>query len=52
MVEISLRIQRLVVRCFLYQPFNVRYRKGMEIPLVDVLNYNTHCQSKKMEFSY
>ena len=35
MVEISPRIQRLVVRSFPYQPFNVRYRKGMEIPLAD-----------------
>ena len=38
MVEISPRIQRLVVRSFPYQPFNVRYRKGVEIPLVDALS--------------
>ena len=38
MVEISPRIQRLVVRSFPYQPFNVRYRKGMEIPLADALS--------------
>ena len=31
MVEISPRIQRLVVRSFPYQPFDVQYRKGMEI---------------------
>ena len=37
-VEISPRIQRLVVRSFPYQPFNVRYRKGVEIPLADVLS--------------
>ena len=35
MVEICPRIQRLVVRSFPYQPFDVQYRKGMEIPLVD-----------------
>ena len=38
MVEISPRIQRLVVRSFPYQPFNVQYRKGMEIPLADALS--------------
>ena len=37
-VEISPRIQRLVVRGFPYQPFNVRYRKGVEIPLADALS--------------
>ena len=30
MVEIYPRIQRLVVRSFPYQPFNIRYRKGVE----------------------
>ena len=38
MVKISLRIQRLVVRNFLYQPFNVMYRKGVEIPQADALS--------------
>ena len=38
MVEISPRIQRLVVRNFPHQPFNVRYRKGVEIPLADALS--------------
>ena len=38
MVEISPRIQRLVVRSFPYQPFHIRYRKGMEIPLADALS--------------
>ena len=37
-MEISPRIQRLVVRSFLYQPFHVRYRKGVEIPLADALS--------------
>ena len=38
MVEISPRIQKLVVRSFPYQPFNVSYRKGVEIPLADALS--------------
>ena len=38
MVEISPRIQHLVVRSFPYQPFNVRYRKRVEIPLADALS--------------
>ena len=38
MVEISPRIQRLIVRSFPYQPFNVQYRKRMEIPLADALS--------------
>ena len=38
MVEISPRIQRLVVRSFPFQPFNVRYRKGVEILLADALS--------------
>ena len=32
MVEILPRIQRLVVRSFPYQPFDVQYRRGKEIP--------------------
>ena len=38
MVEISPRIQRLIVRSFPYQPFDVQQRKGMEIPLADALS--------------
>ena len=41
MVEISTRTQRLVVRSFQYQPFNVHYRKGVEIPLTDALSHVT-----------
>ena len=37
-VDISPRIQRLVVRSFPYQPFDVQYRKGVEIPLADALS--------------
>ena len=38
MVEILPRIQRLIVRSFPYQPFDVQYRKGMEVPLADALS--------------
>ena len=38
MVEILPRIQRLIVRSFPYQPFDVQYRKGKEIPLADALS--------------
>ena len=46
-VEISPRIQRLVVRSFPYQPFDVRYRKGVEIPLADVLSRVTPLPMEK-----
>ena len=38
MVEISPRIQRLIVRSFPYQLFDVQYRRGKEIPLADALS--------------
>ena len=38
MLEISPRIQRLIVRSFPYQPFDMQYKKGMEIPLADALS--------------
>ena len=38
MVEISPRIQRLIIRSFPYQPFNIQYKKGVEIPLADTLS--------------
>ena len=38
MVEIPPRIQRLIVRRFPYQPFDIQYRKGVEIPLADALS--------------
>ena len=38
MVDISPRIQRLVVRSFPYQPFDGQYRRGKEIPLADALS--------------
>ena len=38
MVEISPRIQRLIVRSFPNQPFDIQYRRGKEIPLADALS--------------
>ena len=38
MVEISPSIQCLVVRSFPYQPFDVQYRRGMEILLAETLS--------------
>ena len=46
-MEISPRIQRLVVRSFPYQPFNIRYRKGVEIPLTDALSRVTPLPMEK-----
>ena len=37
-MEISPRIQRLIVRSSPYQPFDVQYRKCMKIPLADALS--------------
>ena len=39
--KISPRIQRLAVRSFPYQPFNIQYRKGVEIPMADALSQVT-----------
>ena len=33
MVDISPRVQRLIVRSFPYQPFTVIYKKGEDIPV-------------------
>ena len=38
MVEISPRIQRLIVRSFPHQPFDVQYRREKEIPQADTLS--------------
>ena len=38
MVDISPRDQRLIVRSFPYQPFNVVYNKGKDIPVADALS--------------
>ena len=51
-VEISPRIQRLVVRSFPYHPFDIQYRKGVEILLADALSRVTPTQWKRMEFNF
>ena len=38
MVDISPRVQRLIVRSFPYQPFTVIYKKGRDIPVADALS--------------
>ena len=54
MVDISPRVQRLIVRSFPYLPFKVVYIKGTDIPAVDALTRvtpmdpedNTHYSSQ------
>ena len=41
MVDISPRVQRLIVRSCPYLPFKVVYRKGTDIPVTDALNHVT-----------
>ena len=41
MVDISPRVQRLIVRSFPYLPFKVVYRKGTDIPVADALSWVT-----------
>ena len=38
MVDISPRVQRLIVRSFPYLPFKVVYKKGKGIPVADALS--------------
>ena len=38
LVDISPRVQRLIVRSFPYLPFNVVYKKGKDIPVADALS--------------
>ena len=38
MIDISPRVQRLIVRSFFYQPFKVVYKKGSYIPVADALS--------------
>ena len=38
MVDISPRVQRLIVRSFPYLPFKVVYKKGKDIPVTDALS--------------
>ena len=41
MVDISPRVQRLIVRSFPYLPFKVVYKKGIDIPVADALSQVT-----------
>ena len=41
MVDISPRVQRLIVRSFPYLPFKVVYKKGKDIPVADALSQIT-----------
>ena len=41
MIDISPRVQRLIVRSFLYLPFKVVYKKGTDIPVADALSHVT-----------
>ena len=38
MVDISPKVQRLIVRSFPYLPFKVIHRKGTDIPVADALS--------------
>ena len=41
MIDISPRVQRLIVRSFPYLPFKVLYKKGIDIPVADALSHVT-----------
>ena len=41
MIDISPRVQRLIVRSFPYLPFKVVYKKGTDIPVADALSQVT-----------
>ena len=41
MIDISPRVQRLIVRSFPYLPFKVVYKKGADIPVADALSQDT-----------
>ena len=39
MIDISQRVQRLIVRSFPYLPFKAVYKKGIDIPVADALSH-------------
>ena len=41
MIDISPRVQKLIVRSFPYLPFKVVYKKGTDIPVADTLSHVT-----------
>ena len=46
MIDISPRVQRLIVRSFPYLPFKVVYKKGVGIPVADALSRVTPMDSE------
>ena len=46
MIDISPRVQRLIVRSFPYLPFKVVYKKGTDIPVADALSSVTPMDPK------
>ena len=46
MIDISPRVQRLIVRSFPYLPFKVFYQKGVDIPVADALSHVTPMDPK------
>ena len=40
-IDISPRVQRLIVKSFPYLPFKVVYKKGTDIPIADALSHVT-----------
>ena len=41
MIDISQRVQRLIVRSFTFLPFKVVYKKGTDVPVADALSHMT-----------
>ena len=39
MIDITPRVQRLIVRSFPYLPFKVVYKKGIDIPVADTFSH-------------
>ena len=46
MIDISPRVQRLIVRSFPHLPFQVVYKKGTDIPIADALSPVTPMDSE------
>ena len=46
MIDISPRVQRLIVRSFPHLPFKVMYKKGTDIPVADALSHVTPMDSE------
>ena len=46
MIDISPWVHRLIVKSFPYLPFRVVYKKGIDIPVADVLSHVTPMDSE------